>query len=530
MGMIISGGSRSGAGQMAAYALAQGGNEVSEIVEVNHRRGGDAASVKAAFKEMEAVAKGTRCEKFLYHAQINPEKEERLTPKQWGQAVELLEKDLKLAGHSRVVWRDVKEGREHYHVAWSRIDPESMKAVNMGHDYRAHERAAAKMEKDFGLAVVERRPNLEKAQRQERAPKDWEYQQSARNGLDPRTMRGVVTQLKEQALNKEQFIASLSGMGFTLARGDKAPFFLVDETGGTHNLRQCLGMKQGELALYMDGVDRAALPTIAGAKKEAKENLVSWISGLKQESKDGPEFADKLKESGFILAQGDKRDFVVVDKGGGFHNLARYSGTKAADLRGFMADVDREALPTVQDAREEAKAAQAVKADAMGFKEEPKEERKKEAREEKKEAQAGGQGESLGMGHAAGRVADVAVSAVDKAFDFLMGTIDGLLCAPAPREYTAQECLRNVEARQARAQQQAEAAAKEERRAGHIQDLKGGKILNGDMLPDLNKKDLETLKTQGIYLGVNEIVRRQEEQQELEREQENQRQRRRERY
>ena len=44
-----------------------------------------------------------------------------------------------------------KDGREHYHIAWLRVDPETMKAVKMSHNYRAHEEAAREIEKTFDL-------------------------------------------------------------------------------------------------------------------------------------------------------------------------------------------------------------------------------------------------------------------------------------------------------------------------------------------------------------------------------------------
>jgi hypothetical protein len=67
---------------------------------------------------------------------------------------------------------------------------------------------------------------------------------------------------------------------------------------------------------------------------------------------DGPEaFQSALKIRGYQLALGDRRDFVVIDPAGGIHSLARrIEDMKAADLRAYMASVDREALPTVEQA------------------------------------------------------------------------------------------------------------------------------------------------------------------------------------
>lgn len=63
-------------------------------------------------------------------------------------------------------------------------------------------------------------------------------------------------------------------------------------------------------------------------------------------------FQAALEAKGYRLAQGDRRDFVIVDRAGGIHSLARrIDGMKAAELRAFMASIDRARLPTADEAR-----------------------------------------------------------------------------------------------------------------------------------------------------------------------------------
>jgi hypothetical protein len=67
-------------------------------------------------------------------------------------------------------------------------------------------------------------------------------------------------------------------------------------------------------------------------------------------------FKAALEDKGYILAKGDRRDFVIVDRAGGIHSLARrIEGMKAAELRAFMAPIDRESLPDSAPARQLAK-------------------------------------------------------------------------------------------------------------------------------------------------------------------------------
>jgi len=57
-------------------------------------------------------------------------------------------------------------------------------------------------------------------------------------------------------------------------------------------------------------------------------------------------FKAALEKKGYVLARGDRRDFVIVDSKGGIHSLARrIDGIKAAELRAYMAGIDRNALP-----------------------------------------------------------------------------------------------------------------------------------------------------------------------------------------
>jgi len=63
-------------------------------------------------------------------------------------------------------------------------------------------------------------------------------------------------------------------------------------------------------------------------------------------------FQAALEEHGFVLAKGDRRDYVIVDDDGQIYSLARQiKGVPPKDLRAFMADVERESLPTVEQAK-----------------------------------------------------------------------------------------------------------------------------------------------------------------------------------
>lgn len=76
------------------------------------------------------------------------------------------------------------------------------------------------------------------------------------------------------------------------------------------------------------------------------------VTALYHASENGAALQKTLDDHGLIVAQGDRRDFVIVDRAGEVYSLARQiKGMTAKDLRAFMADVDTDALPTVAEAK-----------------------------------------------------------------------------------------------------------------------------------------------------------------------------------
>ena len=85
-----------------------------------------------------------------------------------------------------------------------------------------------------------------------------------------------------------------------------------------------------------------------------REDVKADLTELWRSTDSGQAFAAALDERGYILAKGDRRDFCAVDQAGTAHSLARrIEGAKAHDVREHMADIDRDSLPTVAEAREQ---------------------------------------------------------------------------------------------------------------------------------------------------------------------------------
>src|SRR5271170_4403475 len=93
MPIIINGGSRS-AGWWWAGHLQSAKNEKVEIIEIV---GLSADNIPDAFREMYALARGSKCTNYFYEYDINPRADEHLTDKQWDEAHEITRQNL---GHA----------------------------------------------------------------------------------------------------------------------------------------------------------------------------------------------------------------------------------------------------------------------------------------------------------------------------------------------------------------------------------------------------------------------------------------------
>lgn len=100
-----------------------------------------------------------------------------------------------------------------------------------------------------------------------------------------------------------------------------------------------------------------AAPTMAEEQQARRkgQELKDQRGALREaweQSTDGQSFAAALDERGFILAQGDKRDYVAIDRQGSVYSIGkRTTGATASQVRGKLTDLDREQIPSVEQAR-----------------------------------------------------------------------------------------------------------------------------------------------------------------------------------
>lgn len=148
--MIIKSHIRSGYRDAAAYLKEQGENELTRLVEISDP---DAEDLDRAFQNMWVIASHSRAKKPLHHVSINPRRDERLTDAQVLKTVERCEEkyEYKPGEHQRVIVEHIKDGRQHFHVMWNRVNLKTGKAVWPGLHWNKSKEAAREMEAELGL-------------------------------------------------------------------------------------------------------------------------------------------------------------------------------------------------------------------------------------------------------------------------------------------------------------------------------------------------------------------------------------------
>lgn len=262
--MIIKGNPAGSVGFWSKHLLRDDTNERAEVKEIT---GLLAEDLPSALKEMRAIAAQSRCHgNFMYQANINPRAGETLTPEQWQEAVETLEKNLGLDGHQRVVIEHVKHGRQHYHVVWNRVDVDTLRVADMGGNWPIHEATARELEARFGLTPTPT-PGREGEAERKSALDLYEIRAAERSGIDPAALKAELTELWNQADSGKAFAAAIEARGYVLAKGDRRDFCIIDQAGDAHSLARRLdGVRTKDVRERMGDVDRDSLPSVAEAR------------------------------------------------------------------------------------------------------------------------------------------------------------------------------------------------------------------------------------------------------------------------
>jgi hypothetical protein len=221
----------------------------NELVEVAHVRGAIAKDLHGAFAEWEVQAHGlTRCRNYLYSLSINPDPAQTpLTREQYMDYIARAEERLGLDGQPRAVVFHIKNGREHCHVVWSRIDARKEKAVQLSFDKDKLMMVTREFAREHGLRLPKGydRDRDKAAERGDKGRQATLYEQHQQNasGLSQADRMAAVTDAWRRSDSPQAFVNALSDLGYILATG-KRPYVLIDIDGHMNALPKLIADKQ----------------------------------------------------------------------------------------------------------------------------------------------------------------------------------------------------------------------------------------------------------------------------------------------
>lgn len=285
--MIFSASQRAGAMELAAHLL--NGDE-NDHVTLHEIRGFLADTLEGAFREIEAISRGTRCQKFLFSLSLNPPEDADVPIGDFEAAIDEIERRLGLLDQPRVVVFHEKSGRRHCHVVWSRLmyseHTKRMVAIRMSHFKHKLMEVSRYQFLKYGWKMPE---GMKRAQ--DRSP--WhlsreEYRQAVRLSEDPQALKALFKGAWEQSDTLKTFVAALQERGMLLARGDSRGFVALDMAGGVYSLTRWIDIGTRELKARLGKPE--TLPTVAQAQKyiadRMGENLQRYIAESKQRAKE----------------------------------------------------------------------------------------------------------------------------------------------------------------------------------------------------------------------------------------------------
>lgn len=267
--MILKASQRGGARQLAIHLQRMDENDHIELHEV---RGFVADNLHGAFSEAYAVSKGTKCQQFLFSLSLSPPQTANVPVADFEKAIDEIEAKVGLAGQPRAVVFHEKQGRRHAHCVWSRIDADTMKAINLPHFKLKLRDASRELFIEHGWHMP---AGLAKSAK--RDPRNFsrdEWQQAKRADRDPGELKETFRDCWAMSDSKKAYAQALASRGLYLARGDRRGFVAIDLKGEVYSVARWTGLKTKQVEARLG--DPIELRTV----EEAKAHIADLLSGM----------------------------------------------------------------------------------------------------------------------------------------------------------------------------------------------------------------------------------------------------------
>lgn len=277
--MIPKASQRAGGQDLATHLLNGFDNEYVEVAEV---RGAVASDLHGAFAEWEAIAHNlTKCRNYLYSLSVNPDLGQgQLSRDQYRDYAQRVEEAMGLTGQPRAMIYHIKNGREHCHIVWSRIDAQAGKAIHQAFDHEKLMMVTREFARDHGLTLP---AGYERGGDDRKRKSLYEMQQQRNAGITKEERMAAVTAAWKRSDSPKAFVRALEEMGYVLATG-KRPYVLVDLYGDMNALPKLIddrSVRTKDIRAFLEAefppeslpsVDEAR--TLVAQHRQAREDFV----------------------------------------------------------------------------------------------------------------------------------------------------------------------------------------------------------------------------------------------------------------
>ena len=272
--MLLQGSQRGGAKNLALHLL----KDENDHVDVHELRGFVSDDLVDAFKEMQALARGTRAKQFMFSCSFNPPQDEEVSTEVFEKAFDRVEQKLKLDGQPRAIVFHCKDGRRHAHVVWSRVDVESMTAIQLSFSKLKLKDVSRELYLENGWQLPAGYANSK-----ERSPLNYtlaQWQQAQRAKKDPKAIKEAFSECWSMSDGQKSIAAALKLRGYLLAKGDRRGAVALDEMGEVYSVAKWSGVKSKAVREKLG--DLEVLPSVAEARSAYAAAMASHLQVLKQ--------------------------------------------------------------------------------------------------------------------------------------------------------------------------------------------------------------------------------------------------------
>lgn len=307
--MIIKASSRANGSELAIHLL---NTKDNELVEVYSIQGFISDSLEEAFQEAHALSQGTRCTKYLFSVSLSPPKDETVPVADFEDAMKRIEEKLGLENQPKAVVFHEKDARRHCHVVYSRIDTDSMTAVDLPFYKNKLMEISKELYLEHGWKLPQGFIN-----RELRNPLNFtlqEWQQAKRLNDDPQMIKLALKECWSVSDSRKPFEQALEQHGFYLAKGDRRGYVAVDWRGEVYSLSRWLDVKAKDLTQRLG--DAKELPSVDDTKLQIDQTLAQRTEKMFSDIHEhyAPRFAPLLRQKSVLVERQQEERHILAQE------------------------------------------------------------------------------------------------------------------------------------------------------------------------------------------------------------------------